>query len=228
MLLRLGWPSATSGTLARGAIMSLRSPLAYCLPEETARVARAAFPSGNAYLRMHDALGPLLGNPEFADLYPKEGQPAADPAQLALVTIFQFVEGLSDRQAADSVRGRIDWKYALCLPLTDPGFDATVLCEFRARLIAGGAELRLFEALLEHLKAHGLVKPRGRQRTDSTHVLAAVQVLSRLETVGETLRQALNILATVAADWLRAWVPPVWFDRYGQRFQDYRLPDGKA
>jgi Transposase DDE domain/Transposase domain (DUF772) len=144
------------------------------------------------------------------------------------VTIFQFAEGLSDRQAADAVRSRIDWKYALRLPLEDAGFDASVLCEFRARLLAGGAERRLFEALLEHLKAHGLVAPRGRQRTDSTHVLAASQVLSRLECVGETLRHALDALARVAPEWVRAWAPPAWFERYGQRFQDFRLPGGRA
>ena len=207
--------------------MSLRAPIVYCLPEETARVARAAFPRGNPYLRMYDALGPLFASPDFADLYPEDGQPAEDPAHLALVTIFQFVEGLADRQAADAVRGRIDWKYALCLPLEDEGFDASVLSEFRARLIAGGAERRLFEAVLERLKAHELVKPRGRQRTDSTHVLAAIQVLSRLECLGEVLRHALDTLARVAPDWLRAWVPAEWFDRYGQRFQDYRLPAGK-
>jgi len=208
--------------------MSLRSPLFYCLPDETARVARAAFPRGNPYLRMYDTLGPLFASPDFADLYPEEGQPAVDPALLALVTIFQFVEGLPDRQAADAVRGRIDWKYALCLPLDDEGFDASVLSEFRARLIAGGAERRLFATLLERLKDEALVKPRGRQRTDSTHVLAAIQVLSRLECMGEMLRHALDTLARVAPDWLRAWVPAAWFDRYGQRFQDYRLPQGKA
>jgi transposase len=208
--------------------MSLRAPIVYCLPEDTARVARAAFPRGNPYLRVFDALGPIYTNPQFADLFPREGQPAIAPAQLALVTLFQFAEGLTDRQAADAVRGRIDWKYALCLPLEDEGFDASVLSEFRARLIAGGAEGQLFETLLEQLKDQQLVKPRGRQRTDSTHVLAAIQVLSRLECMGEMLRHALDTLARVAPDWLRAWVPAAWFDRYGQRFHDYRLPRGRA
>jgi transposase len=101
------------------------------------------------------------------------------------------------------------------------------LSEFRSRLIAGGAERRLFETVLERLKAHQLVKSRGRQRTGSTHVLAAIQVLSRLECIGETLRHALDTLARVAPDWLRTWVPATWFDRYGLRFQDYRLPVGK-
>jgi len=208
--------------------MSLRAPIVYCLPEDTARVARAAFPRGNPYLRVFDALGPIYSNPQFADLFPQEGQPAIAPAQLALVTLFQFAEGLTDRQAADAVRGRIDWKYALCLPLEDEGFDASVLSEFRARLIAGGAEGRLFATLLEQLKDQQLVKPRGRQRTDSTHVLAAIQVLSRLECMGEMLRHALDTLARVAPDWLRAWAPAAWYDRYGQRFQDYRLPRGQA
>jgi hypothetical protein len=101
-------------------------------------VARAAFPKGNAYLRMHDELGRLYADRDFAALFPTRGQPALAPAQLALVTLMQFAENLSDRQAADAVRARIDWKYALCLELEDPGFDASVLCEFRARLLAGG------------------------------------------------------------------------------------------
>ncbi len=207
--------------------MSLRAPLVYCIPEETARVAHAAFPKGNPYLRMRDALGPIYTNPEFAALFPNTGQPAEAPAQLALVTIMQFAEGLSDSQAADAVRGRLDWKYALALELTDPGFDASVLSEFRSRLIAGHAELLLFETMLTLFREQGLVKAKGRQRTDATHVLAAIHVLNRLECVGETLRQALNTLAGVAPDWLRRWVPSPWFERYGRRFEAYRLPPGK-
>jgi transposase len=140
----------------------------------------------------------------------------------------QFAEGLPDRQAADAVRGRIDWKYALGLALDDPGFDASVLSEFRTRLVAGGAEDLLLDTLLARFRAQGLLKARGRQRTDSTHVLAAIRVLNRLECVGETLRQALNALATAAPAWLRAWVPRSWFDRYGRPFAEYRLPPGRA
>jgi transposase len=197
------------------------------VPDHTAQIARAAFPRGNPYLRVTDALGPVFRDADFADLYSKEGQPAEAPWRLALVTLFQFAEGLADRQAADAVRGRIDWKSALRLPLDDPGFDASILCEFRGRLLAGNTDRRLFDTLLARLKAHGYVQARGRQRTDSTHVLAAIHVLNRLECVGETLRQALNTLAVVAPAWLRSWVPGVWFDRYGQRLQDYRLPKSK-
>lgn len=208
--------------------MSMQAPVVYCLPVETARVARAAFPKGSTYLRLYDALGPIYTNPQFASLFPKAGQPGLAPAQLALVTVFQFAEGLSDRQAADAVRSRIDWKYALCLPLEDPGFDASVLSEFRTRLVEKSAESRLLDLLLACCKTAGLVKARGKARTDSTHVLAATRALNRLETVGETMRHALNTLASVAPVWLRAHLDPAWLERYGSRVDEYRFPKAEA
>ena len=135
---------------------------------------------------------------------------AEAPVRLALATLLQFMEGLTDRQAADAVRTRIDWKYLLCLGLTEVGFDHTVLSEFRTRLLAHGAEDRLFEAILELARGRGLLKGGGRQRSDSTHVLGAMRAMSRLEVVGETLRHALNVLATTAPDWLRAHTTPAW------------------
>jgi Transposase domain (DUF772) len=143
------------------------------------------------------------------------------------VTVLQFAEGLSDRQAAEAVRARIDWKYALALEVDDPGFDASVLSEFRSRLIAGQAEHQLFEILLALLREQKLLKAGGQQRTDSTHVLAAVVTLNRLECVGETLRHALNVLATVAPDWLGVQVPSPWYERYARLFEEYRLPPKK-
>jgi transposase len=115
------------------------------MPEETQRVAHAIaiFPADAPLLRLHDAVGPLYNDPLFADVFPSHGQPAETPWRLALVTVFQFMQGLSDRQAAHAVRTRIDriaWKYALRLELTDPGFDYRVLSEFRTRLLAGQAE----------------------------------------------------------------------------------------
>ena len=119
--------------------MSLRSPLGSSLPEEAARVARSALPRGNPYLSIHDALGLVFCTPDVADRYPKEGLPAEDPAQLAQATLFQFAEGLTDRQTADAVRARSDWTYAFALPLEDDVCDASVVVGFRARLLAGGA-----------------------------------------------------------------------------------------
>src|SRR2546421_3493971 len=181
--------------------MSLKAQAIYPVPQETARVARAAFPKGNLYMQMRDVLGSIYTDEDFADLFPKEGQPAQAPWRLALVTVMQFLENLSDRQAADAVRARIDWKYLLGLDLTDPGFDASVLSEFRARLIEENAQERLLEKMLTLFGQKGWLKARGRQRTDSTHVLGKIRALNRVLCVWETMRAALNSLAIVAPDW---------------------------
>jgi transposase len=181
--------------------MSLHPQATYPVPEETQRVARAAFPRGNIYMQVADRLGTIDHDTQFAVLFPTRGQPADAPARLALATVLQFAEGLSDRQAADAVRSRIEWQYVLGLELTDPGFHHTVLSACRTRLVAGEAAQLLLDALLTLAQAQGLLNVRGRQRTDSTHVLAAIRVLNRLERVGETLRAALNNLAVVAPAW---------------------------
>lgn len=208
--------------------MSLRPELDYTVPELTARIARRSFPKGTLCMRIYDELGSIFRDQDFADLFPRRGQPAAAPFRLALVTILQFLEGLSDRAAADAVRGRIDWKYLLCLEVDDPGFDSTVLVEFRDRLLEGEAERRLFDHVLTALCERKLVKARGRQRTDSTHVLSAVRSPHRLERVVETLRATLNVLATVAPEWVRRNVPLEWITRYGKRAEESRFPDADA
>jgi transposase len=208
--------------------MSLQPEPEFRIPADTERVARAAFPRGTLCLHITDALGPIFRDEQFASLFPRRGQPAEAPARLALATLLQFVENLSDRQAADAVRGRIDWKFALGLELTDPGFDHTVLSEFRSRLLEGKAELLLFNTLLGHLQEFGLIRKRGRQRTDSTHVVAAVRSLNRLERVAETLRAALNELAAIVPEWLQAVAPPEWYLRYGSRVENYNLPKTEA
>ncbi|MBX9930675.1 MAG: transposase [Methylobacterium sp.] len=123
------------------------------------------------------------------------------------------------------MRARIDWKYLLGLDLADPGFDHSLLCEFRDRLRCEGVEERLLDRLLELARARGMLRPRGRQRTDSTHVLAAIRVLNRLELVGETLRAALKAIAVVAPDWMRRAIPRVWVQRYWRRIEDAHLPE---
>lgn len=204
--------------------MSLQPISVYLVPAQTARVARAAFPKPSLSMRIYDQLGTIFQDEDFADLFPPCGQPAQAPFCLALITILQFLEGLSDRAAADAVRGRIDWKYLLCLELDDSGVDYSVLCEFRTRLLAGGAERRLFDKLLALLREHKLVKARSRQRTDSTRVVAAVRDLNRLKRVVETLRATLNVLATVEPNWLRANIPVEWLDRYEHRAEENRMP----
>jgi transposase len=211
--------------------MSLKATPVPPVPEDTARVAGSAFRKrkgkGSPWIALRDELGSLYQDSDFSSLFAVEGRPAEAPWRLALVTCFQFAEGLSDRQAADAVRSRIDWKYALSLPLDDPGFDDSVLSEFRTRLIEGKAEGLLFDKLIELCRERKWLKERGRQRTDSTKILASVRSLNRLEQVAETLQQALNAVATVAPDWMRARLEMEWSEwpeRYDRRLDEYRMP----
>src|SRR3954464_8733104 len=198
------------------------------VPNDTACVARAAFWRGNPYVLLRDRLGAVFDDGGFADLSPPLGQPAYAPWRLALITLLQFREGLSDRQAADAVRGRIDWKYLLALDLADAGFDFSVLCEFRGRLIEHKAGERLLGRLLDAAREGGMLKARGRQRTDSTHVLAAIRTLNQLELLGETMRAALNAVAAVAPEWLRTVAHADWHERYDCRVENARLPEAEA
>src|SRR6185295_12032455 len=208
--------------------MSLRPQPIGSIPEQTARVAHAAFPKGHPYLTLRDHLGTIFQDEDFTTLFPTWGYLGLPPWRLALVTLMQFREHLADRHAAEAVRARIDWKYLLGLDLTDPGFDFSVLSEFRDRLLAGNAAVLLLDKLLERCRTMGLLTARGQQRTDSTHVLAAIRVMHRLELVAETLRATLNELATVAPAWLQAMAPLAWYERYGKRIEDTRLPQDQA
>jgi transposase len=194
------------------------------VPEATAAVARAAFPNGNVYLQLRDELGTVYDDTLFTHLYPRDGQPAVIPWHLALVTVLQFAENLPDRQAADAVRSRIDWKYLLGVELTDPGFDYSVLCEFRARLVQDDATDVLLDQVLHVLKDKGILKNRGRQQTDSTHIVAVVRDLSRMELVGTTLLHTLNSLSIVAPGRVKSTVPSAWTQRYSNRWEEHLVP----
>jgi transposase len=205
--------------------MSLQAQPIPPIPELTIRIARAAFRKGNVYMQMRDLLGTFFTDDQFADLYPTDGQPAYAPWRLALVSVMQFAENLTDRQAADAVRSRIDWKYALSLELTDEGFDFSVLSEFRQRLVAHEAGERLLNEMLAQFAQAGLLSSGGKQRTDSTYVLASVRALNRLELVGRTLQAALDAVAALTPEWLRDWAAPEWYTRYSQPLTTFRLPE---
>jgi transposase len=207
--------------------MSLHAQPLEPIPELTSRIAQASFPKGTLAMHLRDALGPIYEDADFADLFPRRGRAAEAPWRLALVTVLQALENLSDRQAAEMVRGRLDWKYALSLPLDDQGFDASILVDFRQRLLDHGAQDRLLEPILRVCRERGWLKAGGKQRTDSTFVLANVRGLSSLESVGESLRASLNELAEVAPDWLLGVVSLDWFDRYVHRFELQRFPKGE-
>jgi transposase len=175
-------------------------------------------------MAMRENLGTLFEDVDFTDLYPRRGQPAFAPWRLALITVMQFLENLSDRQTSEAVRSRIDWKYALSLELTDSGFDHTVLSHFRDRLVQNARQELLLDRVLNLLREKQLLNERGKQRTDSTHVLAAIRVMNRLELVMETMRAVLNDLSEAAPIWLSGIAPTEWFVRYAARIEDTRLP----
>jgi transposase len=198
------------------------SPLG--IPEETVRLARRSFAKGNVYIQMRDEIGMVYRDSHFAHLFSHAGRPAEAPGNLALVMVLQYMEGLTDQQAAEQVRARLDWKYLLGLEADDAGFHHDVLRYFRQRLLQGGEVDALLNHMLRHFVAKGWVKAGGKQRTDSTHVLAKVRNLNRLELVGETLRNALDALAESAPEWLMQQISREWQLRYALRFEAYRLP----
>ena len=198
------------------------------IPEMTVEVAKAAFPKGNAVMKIRDELGPLFADEVFAAVYPTIGQPAESPARLALVTILQFMENLTDREASDAVRSRIDWKYLLGLELTDPGFHYSVLSEFRQRLLAHGEESILLDRLLKRCESAGLLKGQSKQRTDSTRVLAKIRSLNRVELAGETMRRVLDDIAQIAPTWLKGHIKKDWGKRYGSPIDTHAIRKSKA
>jgi transposase len=207
--------------------MSMNAHEVEPIPADTARIAHQAFPKGSEVMHLRDAFGPLYHDEHFARLFPKRGRGAYAPWRLALISVLQVMEGLTDRQAAQMVRGRLDWKYALSLPLEDAGFDHSILSDFRSRLLEQKAESLLLDPILSLARSRGWLVAGGKQRTDATHVLAAVRNLNRLESVGESMRAALNELAEQDGDWLEAHMDPDWFERYVHRFELSRFPKGE-
>ena len=194
------------------------------MPSETVRVVRKAFRQGHPWLQLRDELPDLYDDQAFAALYPASGQPASAPWRLALVSVLRFAEHLSDRQAAEAVRSRVEWQYLLAVPLDDDGFDASGLSEFRTRLVAHEAGTRLFERLLTRCAERGWLKAGGTHRTDATHVLAVAHNVTRVELVLLTLQHARETRAQVAPQWVVAQCPAAWGERYGVGLNDWQLP----
>jgi transposase len=208
--------------------MSLKVQPVPPIPDDIATLVRQILPGTHPLVLMGDRLSSFISDEAFADLYPAEGKPALSPALLALVTVLQYWEFLSDRQATHMVITRLDWKYALHLALAYAGFDHSVLCEFRQRLIAHDAQRRVFDQLLIALRQAGLLKGKHMQRTDSLAVLGAVRTLSRLELAMETLRLALLEVERQDPAWLKAAVPSSWAEHYGEWTQQERLVRAKG
>ena len=198
------------------------------IPEETRRLVERMCPKGTMVTQLRDGLGPIYSDESFAHLFPKRGRAAEAPWRLALVTVLQAIEGLSDRQAAEAVRTRIDWRYALALSLDETGFDHSILTDFRQRLLAAGAQDLILDPILQLSRERGWLKAGGKQRTDATAVLARVRALSSLESVGESMRATLNALAEQQPAWVQAHLNPAWVERYVHRFELARFPKAET
>lgn len=206
--------------------MSLQWQLSRDVPPDTAALGQTIFAAHNVYRQIGERFDQLFPDEQvFASLYDTQGRGAISPLLLSLVTVFQMLEKVPDRTAAEFVAARLDWKYALHLPLAYPGFHFTDLYAFRGRLLEHGQERFVFEQLLMRLKEMGLLKPKGKMRTDSTHVLGVVERLSQLELICESLRLALQAVTQAVPDWVARQLPAIFSETYAQRQSEYGLSD---
>lgn len=195
------------------------------IPEDTANLGQELLGEDNIYRQLGDKLADLLKDEDLAWMYSTQGGPALSPVILALVIVFQMMEKLPDRMAAEMVRVRIDWKYALHLPLNWVGFHWTNLSHFRRRLIENEAEYEVFDRVVEMMVEIGFIRRRGKQRTDSMSILGLVARLSRLELTLETIRVVLAGIEKVDATWLGKNVPAAFLERYGFKKQTYKMTE---
>lgn len=204
--------------------MSLQWSLSREVPTDTAAIGQKVLKANNVYRQIGERFDELFPQEsEFAFLYESLGRGALPPLLSALVTVFQMLEKVPDRQAAEFVASRIDWKYALHLPLDYAGFHWTDLLAFRNRLWKHKQERLLYDRFLAKLQDLGLIKRRGQMRTDSTHVLGVVERLSQLELVTESLRLALRAVSELAPDWAERLLPASFRETYSQQQSEYGL-----
>lgn len=205
--------------------MCLKPVALHPIPTATRALAKDLFHGGSVYQFIGEVLFDQFRDEDFADLYPRDGQPSISPVLLSFVTIFQSLENLSDRKTVYNLRFRLDWKYALHLEPSYRSFDHTVLSEFRQRLLKHGAESRVFNAIFAQLKQLGFYKQRGIQRTDSLAIYTHHRLLRRIELCVETIRVCVKALLHDAPDWARATLPQEWEERYAKRCKSERMSE---
>jgi transposase len=203
--------------------MSLQPTWSTEIPPDTAGLGHRLLPEDNVYRLVGDEVDQVLHVEDFQEMYSISGRGAVHPIMLALVTLFQFLENIPDRVAAAWVVLRIDWKYALHVPLAYTGFHHSTLSNYRQRVLEHGQERLIFEQTLTWIQGHGFLKKRGKQRTDSTHIVGCVARLTRLELVWETIRVALRALQKASAAWYSQHIPAVFDETYHKRQSDWQL-----
>jgi len=203
--------------------MSLKDPFPEEVPGETARLVEPLLADDSVYRLVAECVDEFLSDEQFIELYANEGRPGINPVLLSLVTVFQFLEKLPDRAAAEMAVMRMDWKYALRQPLDWRGFHYSDLCNFRKRLLGQGQESMVFEHLLDYLRERGLVRAGGKQRTDTTHILGAVKQLGDIEVIGEGVRLAISELMSTDAKWVMQHLPASFIKSYKRPMPNYRM-----
>lgn len=203
--------------------MSVPKPFPREIPEETRRIVESWLNEKSLFAFLGQHVDEIIKDADFAELYASSGRPGVNSVVLTLVTVFQFLEDLPDRAAAEQVRSRMDWKYVLRQELTWAGFNYSDLCNFRKRLVENEQEGLLFEKVLVYLKSKGFIKKKGKQRTDATHVLGQIRSMSRLELVLETMRVALSAVVSADAKWFLENLPASYSERYQEKRYDYRM-----
>lgn len=209
-------------------LMSLQEKWNTEIPADVAQVGRTILAEHDPYRLVGDGVNEFLKLSEFASLYSSLGRGAICPIILSLVTVFQFLENLPDREAARRAVTGIDWKYALHVPLTWLGFHFSDLSNFRQRLLEHRAERLVFDQVVKWVRSLGLVKKYGKQRSDSSHIVGCVERLSRLELAWETLRVALRAIEGAAPAWYAQTIPRAFHEAYGERQSDWRLSKEEA
>jgi transposase len=206
--------------------MSLKESFPKEIPPTTRELVTPILPKNSVCRLLGDEGERLVDEEALSQMYHVEGRGGINPVILSFVLILQYLENIPDRQAALMVVMRMDWKYALRQELTWGGFDYSNLCNFRKRLYAHGQEFIVFEQLISYLKKAGYIKSK-KQRTDATHVLGAIERMSRLELVWETLRLAVGALINEDARWVLDQLPPSFVGYHTEKRGDYRMSKAK-
>lgn len=197
------------------------------IPARTVAVAKKVFKKGNRYVKVRDELGIVFANEKFKHLFSHQGRAAEAPGNLAIILVMQHLEGLSDREAAEQVGARIDWKYMLGLELEEEGIRHQILGEFRQRLVAGESTDLLLDEILKRFREKGWLKESKKQRTDATYIVSAARRLKRIELVWEALSKALEMCALQAPRWLEKQINARWVKQYARPLGWRELPKGE-
>lgn len=209
-----------------GAIVQSSKPLIFPpIPAETVKAARSVFGQSNFYLTIGDQVDRLFDGVALIDPSGRFLKPPQTTAMLYLITIFQFVETLPDHQAADALRKRADWKYALHLHLASPGLQPDSLCEFRRWLKNDTYGQQNLQTLLQRLSEVAKFTNGQRSIADPKLVISFVCQISRLDNIWESLHEAMEAVASRRPDWLLATSQPHWILRYGSGRRHLELTD---